>query len=90
MKEYYSLDVGIMKEGSKGRLYCASRGCKHFTVVTVKNSMMGTVWNKKYGYFDMRNVGYVCPKHRKSYKEFYIKCEFDKIYGMLDPWIALI
>jgi hypothetical protein len=79
-----------MIKGEKHRLYCVAKGCKHFTVMVLVGKSVGYYYNKKYGIFDTRNIGFVCPEHQKAYNRYYKREGLHKKYGVLGKGKALI
>jgi hypothetical protein len=53
------------------RLECVYKGCKKYTVVRGDPTFNNwNFYNKKYGTFDIRNIGFVCLKHQKNYNNY--------------------
>jgi len=66
-------------------LRCSFEGCQTKTRLRLIKgcSCMGYYHNKKYGTFDMRNVGFVCNKHQAAYDKFFKKKGWDKTYSLM-------
>jgi len=56
-------------------LRCEFETCKTKTRLRLRKgcSSGGYYHNKRYGQFDMRNVGFVCDKHQAAYDKFFKK-----------------
>ena len=56
----------------KMQLSCGENSCKRYTVVNGDPTWANwNFYNNKYGTFDIRNFGFVCPDHQKAYERHY-------------------
>jgi hypothetical protein len=73
------------------RIPCANQTCNAFAVLRLMKggSTTGNYHSKKYGYFDLRNEGFVCSACQKGYDKFFKKKGWHKTYNMLSLYHTL-